>query len=76
MTSRTTDQGRERGAEIAAFGRMFLRRPRQYRVLAKDRWIVDKFSYYPAFFLATTIPLLATVSLLSLIRPPQVDSRL
>jgi hypothetical protein len=55
---------------------MFLRRPRQYRVLAKDRWIVDKFSYYPAFFLATTIPLLATVSLLSLIRPPQVDSRL
>jgi len=34
-------------------------------------WLVDKFSYYPAFFLAGTIPLLATVSVLLLIHPPQ-----
>jgi ACS family hexuronate transporter-like MFS transporter len=34
-------------------------------------WLVDKFSYYPAFFLAGTVPLLATISVLLLIRPPQ-----
>jgi ACS family hexuronate transporter-like MFS transporter len=34
-------------------------------------WLIDKFSYYPAFFLAGTIPLLATVSVLLLIHPPQ-----
>src|SRR5271157_1421858 len=38
-------------------------------------WLVDKFSYYPAFFLAATIPLLATISVLLLIHPPQVESR-
>ena len=37
-------------------------------------WLVDKFSYYPAFFLAATVPLLATISVLLLIRPPQVES--
>jgi ACS family hexuronate transporter-like MFS transporter len=35
-------------------------------------WIVDKFSYLPAFFAAGTIPLLATASVLILIRTPQV----
>ncbi len=34
-------------------------------------WLVDKFSYYPAFFLAGTVPLLATVCVLLLIRTPQ-----
>jgi ACS family hexuronate transporter-like MFS transporter len=36
-------------------------------------WLVDKFkgSYYPAFFLAATVPLLATLSVLLLIRTPQ-----
>ena len=34
-------------------------------------WLVDKFSYYPAFFAAATIPLLATASVLLLIRAPQ-----
>jgi MFS transporter, ACS family, hexuronate transporter len=34
-------------------------------------WLVDKFSYFPAFFLAATVPLLATVSVLLLIHPPQ-----
>jgi len=34
-------------------------------------WLVDKFSYFPAFFLAGTVPLLATVSVLLLIHPPQ-----
>lgn len=33
-------------------------------------WLVDKFSYYPAFFLAGTVPLLATVVVLVLIRAP------
>ncbi len=33
--------------------------------------LVDKFSYYPAFFLAGTVPLLATVCVLLLIRAPQ-----
>jgi len=37
-------------------------------------WLVDKFSYYPAFFLAATVPLLATISVLVLIRPHQVES--
>jgi len=37
-------------------------------------WLVDKFSYYPAFFLAATVPLLATISVLVLIRPLQVES--
>jgi ACS family hexuronate transporter-like MFS transporter len=30
-------------------------------------WLVDRFSYFPAFFLAGTVPLLATVSVLLLI---------
>jgi ACS family hexuronate transporter-like MFS transporter len=34
-------------------------------------WLVDRFSYRPAFFLAGTIPLLATASVLLLIHPPQ-----
>jgi ACS family hexuronate transporter-like MFS transporter len=34
-------------------------------------WLVDKFSYFPAFFIAGTVPLLATVSVLLLIHPPQ-----
>jgi ACS family hexuronate transporter-like MFS transporter len=38
-------------------------------------WLVDKFSYYPAFFLAATIPMLATLSVLLLIRPPQAEFR-
>jgi ACS family hexuronate transporter-like MFS transporter len=38
-------------------------------------WLVDKFSYYPAFFLAATVPMLATISVLLLIRPVQVESR-
>jgi len=33
-------------------------------------WMVDKFSYYPAFFAAALIPLLATASVLVLIRAP------
>ena len=37
-------------------------------------WLVDKFSYYPAFFLAGTVPLLATLSVLTLIRPPHAES--
>ncbi len=34
-------------------------------------WLVDKFSYFPAFFLAGTVPLLATVCVLAIIRAPQ-----
>jgi len=34
-------------------------------------WLVDKFSYLPAFFLAGTIPLLATLSVLLLIHAPK-----
>jgi ACS family hexuronate transporter-like MFS transporter len=34
-------------------------------------WLVDKFSYFPAFVAAATIPLLATASILILIRAPQ-----
>ena len=34
-------------------------------------WLVDKFSYYPAFVAAATIPLLATASVLLLIRAPK-----
>lgn len=34
-------------------------------------WLVDKFSYFPAFVAAATIPLLATASVLILIRAPQ-----
>lgn len=37
-------------------------------------WLVDKFSYYPAFFLAATVPMLATVSVLLLIHPLRVES--
>ena len=37
-------------------------------------WLVDKFSYYPAFFLAATVPMLATISVLLLIRPVQGES--
>ncbi len=36
-------------------------------------WSVDRFSYYPAFFLAATVPMLATISVLLLIRPPRVE---
>ena len=36
-------------------------------------WLVDKFSYYPAFFLAGTVPLLATLSVLVLIRSPHAE---
>ena len=32
--------------------------------------LVDRFSYFPAFFAAATIPLLATASVLILIRAP------
>src|SRR5271157_2598601 len=39
-------------------------------------WLVDKFSYNPAFFLAATVPMLATLSVLLLIHTPQaVGSR-
>lgn len=34
--------------------------------------IVDRFSYYPAFFAAATIPLIATAFILILLRPAQV----
>jgi ACS family hexuronate transporter-like MFS transporter len=34
-------------------------------------WLVDKFSYYPAFFAAAIIPLMATVSVLAMIRTPE-----
>jgi ACS family hexuronate transporter-like MFS transporter len=34
-------------------------------------WLVDKFSYFPAFFAAGTIPLLATAAVLILIRAPE-----
>jgi ACS family hexuronate transporter-like MFS transporter len=33
--------------------------------------LVDRFSYYPAFFAAATIPLIATLSILILLRPAQ-----
>ena len=36
MTSRTPDRGAERRAETAVFGRQFLQRMHQYRILAKD----------------------------------------
>ncbi len=36
--------------------------------------LVDRFSYYPAFFAAATVPLLATASVLVLIRAPQRDN--
>ncbi len=32
--------------------------------------LVDRFSYYPAFFAAATIPLIATAAILILLRPP------
>jgi ACS family hexuronate transporter-like MFS transporter len=38
-------------------------------------WLVDKFSYYPAFFLAATVPMLATLSVLLLIRAAVVESK-
>ena len=34
-------------------------------------WLVDSYSYYPAFFAAATIPLIATAFVLLLIRVPQ-----
>jgi len=34
-------------------------------------WLVDKYSYTPAFILAGTIPLLATVCVLVLIHAPK-----
>jgi hypothetical protein len=33
--------------------------------------LVDRFSYYPAFFAAATIPLIATAAVLILLRPAQ-----
>jgi ACS family hexuronate transporter-like MFS transporter len=36
-------------------------------------WLVDKFSYFPAFVAAATIPLLATASVLILIRAPRTE---
>jgi len=41
MTSRTRDRGTERRAETAVFGRLFLQRMHQYRILAKDSWGID-----------------------------------
>jgi len=38
-------------------------------------WLVDRFSYYPAFFLAATVPLLATLCVLLMIHAPPVVSR-
>ena len=35
--------------------------------------LVDRFSYYPAFFAAATIPLIATLSILVLLRPAQAS---
>jgi len=37
--------------------------------------LVDRFSYYPAFFAAATIPLIATVAVLMLLRSRQEGSR-
>jgi hypothetical protein len=37
MTSRVRDQGTERQAETAGFGRLFLQGTRHCRVLAKDK---------------------------------------
>jgi ACS family hexuronate transporter-like MFS transporter len=37
--------------------------------------LVDRFSYYPAFFIAATMPLLATVAVLILLRPRQAVGR-
>jgi ACS family hexuronate transporter-like MFS transporter len=37
--------------------------------------LVDRFSYYPAFFAAATMPLLATVAVLILLRPRQAVGR-
>jgi len=37
-------------------------------------WLVDKFSYYPAFCLAATVPMLATISVLLLIHPLREES--
>jgi ACS family hexuronate transporter-like MFS transporter len=36
-------------------------------------WLVDKFSYYPAFFLAGTVPLTATLCVLFLIHAPKAE---
>jgi ACS family hexuronate transporter-like MFS transporter len=33
--------------------------------------LVDRFSYYPAFFAAATIPLIATAAVLMLLHPAQ-----
>jgi ACS family hexuronate transporter-like MFS transporter len=37
-------------------------------------WLVDKFSYFPAFVAAGTIPLLATAAVLILIRAPKAEA--
>jgi len=37
--------------------------------------LVDRFSYYPAFFIAATMPLLATAAVLILLRPRQAVGR-
>jgi ACS family hexuronate transporter-like MFS transporter len=34
-------------------------------------WLVDRFSYFPAFFLAGTVPLLATAAVLLMIHTPE-----
>ena len=38
--------------------------------------LVDRFSYYPAFFIAATLPLLATLSILLLLRPATAPPRI
>ncbi len=38
-------------------------------------WLVDKFSYFPAFLLAGTVPLLATLCVLLIIRPAKATAR-
>ncbi len=39
-------------------------------------WLVDKFSYFPAFVAAGTIPFLATAAVLILIRAPKTEAAL
>jgi ACS family hexuronate transporter-like MFS transporter len=37
-------------------------------------WLVDRFSYFPVFFLAGTVPLLATLSVLLLVHSPRGET--
>ena len=70
---RLVSAGRRRHRNRLQWTRRRLGRSRLFTLLVG--WLVDKFSYYPAFFLAATVPMLATLSVLLLIRPPQVESR-